>query len=541
VPRYILYARKSSESEDRQVLSIDSQVRELTQHAQSQGLDVVQVFSESRSAKSPGRPIFADVLALIAKGKADGIVCWKLDRLARNPVDGGALIWAVDEGKIREIVTRDRTFTNTGNDKFWMQLEFGMAKKYVDDLSDNVKRGNRAKLAGGWLPGVPPVGYLNDLAMKTIISDPERFALVRKMWRLVLSGRPPMEVLAEANETWGLRTRRSRRQGGVSLSRSTFYKMLSNPFYYGLIVRNGETHQGAHEPMISREEFDRVQELLGRLNRPRYERHHFAFTGLMRCGECGCAVTPSKSTSRSGARYLYYYCTRRQNGVTCSQRMTRADAIDSQITDALGRIRISDRFHAWAVKRLDYVHGEEIKARQATGQALDHAYRDAERQIDALVQMRLRGLLTDEEYLRRKEALTAEALRLKERLADTDSRRARWYKLAERSIYFAESAQNRFVSGSSDEKRDILVALGTKFLLKDRKLRIELQEPFRLMEGAGSRSSWLGIVDGIQRFFKEHPTHIQWPAFCRNEDDDEVVTTRPSSVNPVRSSTAGRA
>lgn len=129
MPRYILYARKSTESEDRQVLSIDSQIRELQDLARSQSLKVTAVLSEARSAKSPGRQVFGDLLRELARGRADGILCWKLDRLARNPVDGGALIWAIDENKLSQIVTPQRTFTNTSNDKFWMQLEFGMAKK----------------------------------------------------------------------------------------------------------------------------------------------------------------------------------------------------------------------------------------------------------------------------------------------------------------------------------------------------------------------------------------------------------------------------
>jgi DNA invertase Pin-like site-specific DNA recombinase len=108
--------------------------------------------SEMRSAKAPGRAVFGELFRELARGHAQGVICWKLDRLARYPVDGGVLIWAIDEGKLHEIVTPQQSFMNTGNDKFWMQLEFGMAKKYVDDLSDNVKRGLRAKLAQGWLP-----------------------------------------------------------------------------------------------------------------------------------------------------------------------------------------------------------------------------------------------------------------------------------------------------------------------------------------------------------------------------------------------------
>ena len=215
--RYVIYARKSTESEDRQVLSIDSQIKELSDLARERGIGIAQVFLESRSASAPGRPVFARMLQEVSRRKTDGILCWKLDRLARNPVDGGTLIWAIEEEKIREIVTPSRSFKNDGNDKFWMQLEFGMAKKFVDDLSENIRRGVRAKLERGGLPGVPPLGYLNDRAKKTIIKDPDRFGLVRKMWDLLLAGHRPPAILERANREWGFRTRGSPRRGDQPL------------------------------------------------------------------------------------------------------------------------------------------------------------------------------------------------------------------------------------------------------------------------------------------------------------------------------------
>jgi len=248
--KYLIYVRKSSESEDRQVLSIDSQVKELKDWARRSNLQIAEIISESKSAKAPGRPGFNSLMRKIYKSKANGILCWKLDRLARNPLDGGSLIWAVEEGKIQEIATPQRSFNNTGNDKFWMQLEFGMAKKYVDDLSDNVKRGLRAKLEQGWLPGPPPLGYLNDKASRTIVKDPERFPLVRKLWNLVASGvHSPSQVLEIANDQWGLRTRQTRCLGNKPMSHSTLYRIFHNPFYYGVIQRHGQLFAGAHEPM----------------------------------------------------------------------------------------------------------------------------------------------------------------------------------------------------------------------------------------------------------------------------------------------------
>lgn len=328
MPAYIVYARKSTESEDRQVLSIDSQIRELTDHAHSRGITVARVLSESRSARAPGRGVFAQMMDEISKGDVAGVICWKLDRLARNPIDGGTIIWALEQGTLKEIVTPQRAFTNNGDDKFWMQLEFGMAKKYVDDLSQNVKRGNRAKLEQGWLPGVPPLGYVNDLAQKTIVPDPDRFPLVRKMWDMLLAGKSVSEIHETANEVWGFRTRKHKRIGGKRLAESALYKMFGNPFYFGLIVRNGDSYPGAHKPMISKDEYDRAQEILGRPNRPPQKQHEFGFTGLIRCGECGAAITAENRTNRYGSRYTYYHCTKRRPGVRCRQKTIRVEELE---------------------------------------------------------------------------------------------------------------------------------------------------------------------------------------------------------------------
>ena len=276
MPGYFIYCRKSSEAEDRQVLSIESQTRELEQIAAKLSLPIMEILTESKSAKEPGRPVFNQMMQRLYRGEAAGIICWKLDRLARNPVDGGSVIWAIKQHGIR-VRTPAQSYAREDDNIMLMYIEFGMAQKYVDDLSKNVKRGLKTKAEKGWYPNTPPWGYLSNKVRLTgetnVVKDPERFPIVRQMWDLMLTGcYNPTEILTLANTKWGFRTRLARRQGGKELSRSAIYKLFARPFYYGWFEfppGSDVWHKGNHEPMVTEAEYDRVQTLLGRSGNPR--------------------------------------------------------------------------------------------------------------------------------------------------------------------------------------------------------------------------------------------------------------------------------
>src|SRR3989344_5351777 len=206
--KYFLYARKSSESEDRQIQSIDDQIKRLKELAVNQGLNIKKIYTESKSAKQPeNRPVFAEVLARIEKGEADGILCWQINRLSRNPIDSGRLSWLLQQGVLKSIQTIDRQYLPDDN-VLLFSVETAGANQFILDLRKNVKRGTDSKLQKGWAPFKAPLGYLNDKAEKTITKDPERFNLVRKMWDTMLTGsHTPPKILQIANEEWGFRTR----------------------------------------------------------------------------------------------------------------------------------------------------------------------------------------------------------------------------------------------------------------------------------------------------------------------------------------------
>lgn len=482
MPSYVIYCRKSSESEERQVLSIESQLKELNDLTKRLHLPVSAVLTESRSAKYPGRPVFGNLLEKISRGEIKGIISWKLDRLARNPLDGAAIVWALDQGKIEEIITPYNHLHNNSNDKFLMQLEFGMAKKYVDDLSDNVKRGNRMKLEKGWMPGRAPLGYLNEPRERTIVPDPERFPIVRKMWDFLLQGQSPLHIHQRASEELGLRNRTRTERSGNPVSVSTIYKLFINPFYYGAIRRKGTIYQGKHQPMITEEEFWQAQALLGRKGIPRPKTRFFAYTGFIKCGECGCSITAEEKVNHYGSHYTYYHCTKKIREVKCSQKVVQAEELERQMIDHLDRIHISSELLDFAISTIEKESQNDREQVELSKLALTKAFRECERKLDTLRQMRLSDLINDEEFLRDKQKLTDEKMKIEKSL----ERSAHGYedsdKMTKKVFTFAHDAKERFVKGTPEVKKSIIREIGSNFFLKEKKLSIEVKKPFRLIQ-----------------------------------------------------------
>jgi DNA invertase Pin-like site-specific DNA recombinase len=523
MPGYFIYCRKSSEAEDRQILSNESQNRELALLGVNRHLPISRIFSESKSAKEPGRPVFNEMMQAIYRGEAAGIICWKLDRLARNPVDGGSVIWAIKQQGIK-VITPSQIYGREDDNSILMYMEFGFAQKYVDDLSKNTKRGLKTKVENGWYPGVAPIGYLNFCNSKTgekkLIKDPDLFPHVRHMWDLMLTGvYTAPQILEIVNQQWSFRTRATRKGGGKPLSRSAIYHIFGNRFYSGSFEYpggSGNIYQGKHEPTVTKAEYDRVQSLLRRHSSPRAQLHEFPFTGLIRCGECdrmvtaevkhqlrcsscrlkfacqgrtncpGCKIPIKAMVSPKFRTYVYYHCSK-SGYPRCGQKSITAEDLERQIADALGRIQISDDFKEWAIKYLHELYHEQ---KASNDQILENhlkALNLCSQRLDALVRLKTSpentdgSLLSDDEYRRQRVALHQEKSAL-DRLSVSDEHKQSALAAAQETLQFASKARERFVTGDSETKRSIVTAIRSHLLLINKKLNIEAAKPFLLLE-----------------------------------------------------------
>ncbi len=478
---YFLYARKSSESEDRQIQSIDDQINRLEILAKEMNLDVKKKFTEAKSAKKPNnRPLFDEMLERIENGEVNGILCWQLNRLTRNPIDSGKLSWMLQQGKLKSIRTTDREYLPEDN-VILFNVDAGSANQYILDLRKNVKRGIDSKLQKGWLPNLAPAGYLNskikDRGENDILIDNDRFALVRKMWDLMLTGNyTPPKILDIANNEWGYRTRKTKRAGGNPLSRGGIYRIFTNMFYSGIIDHKGVQYEGKHEPMITLEEYDRVQKILGRKGRPRPQTHKFPFTGMLRCAECGClytAETKTKFVKKTGklTEYTYYHCTRRKKDYKCTQTKSLTDIeLETQIEDEINKYTIIPDFLNWALEDLNEKNDTEIEDRSKVYEMQHKALTQAQAELDELTKMRYRLLIDDETFLKEKPELINKIAQLKSKLKETEARAERWLDLSERTFNFACYANTAFNAGKLELKKEILMTLGQFPIIKDKKV-----------------------------------------------------------------------
>ena len=318
--KYVLYARKSTESEERQVLSIDSQIKEMLSMAEREGLEVVEIRRESHSAKESGqRPVYKEILEDIRRGRFNGILTWAPDRLSRNAGDLGSIVDLMDQKLLMEIRTYGQHFKNSPNEKFLLMILCSQAKLENDNKSVNVKRGLRTRVEMGLWPGVAPTGYLNQKMMDRkcqVVIDPERGHIIKKIFEKVAyekwSGRKVYNWLR-----FDLNFRTV--AGKKHLSLGNIYRTLSNTFYYGIFEyprNSGNWYTGKHEPLITKELYDLVQEQV-KSQVLRSEGKEFAFTKMMACGLCDSGISACekfKKFKNATHRYVYYGCTKAKDG-----------------------------------------------------------------------------------------------------------------------------------------------------------------------------------------------------------------------------------
>ncbi|MDP6575179.1 MAG: recombinase family protein [Candidatus Peribacteraceae bacterium] len=337
---HCLYARKSSESDERQALSIDSQIAAMQKIADKQGLKVVETIQESKSAKdSGGRKGYQSLLIGLQERRFNAILTWAPDRLSRNAGDLGKLVDLMDQQVLVQIQTSGQTFTNTPDEKFLLMILCSQAKLENDNRSKNVKRGLRTKCEMGVRPGRPPIGYKLVRADRfgdpsSIVVDEERAPYIKKLFTNIaekgMTGREAKEKLQQEG---------FRNISGGTVGFSRIFNILQEPFYYGEFVYGGIRYQGNHKPIISKELFTKVQGSLKRTAKGKWGRKNFYFNQVLKCAECGSGVSGTEHTNRHGKTYVYYKCNKYGGTRVCKCKYIREEALFEEAAAIIGKIK----------------------------------------------------------------------------------------------------------------------------------------------------------------------------------------------------------
>ena len=477
--KFFLYARKSTDVEDKQVMSIEAQLTELRELAKRENLEVVEELIEKKSAKIPGREIFNSMLNQIEKGRANGILSWHPDRLARNSVDGGRIIYLLDINRLSALKFNTFWFEPTPQGKFMLSIAFSQSKYYVDSLSENTKRGHRQRARNGYIMGKAPLGYLNDSRNKTIVVDKRVSPVIIKAFEMYSKGDIMLKdvalFLAQKgainNKTERLRTDRTN-------------KILTNTFYFGIFTYDGEVYEGRHDPIISKQLFDEVQEVLKRRNhgwqKAKVERVPKPYLRLLRCGECGMGISGDFKVRhyKNGncSHFNYYRCSKKNKSIKCHQPHIREEELDTQLTTLIKKYSLRQ---VWAIKmnkKLD----EEQKDIAQSSLAVNNLKRKEIEAIDIKLKLLLDSYLDQiidkENFQEKKLELVSQKKTFEEQIINNTKRQGSWIEPMRNWISEASEVDQIISTDNKDEKRSLASKIfGSNLLLENKKVRGEGQ------------------------------------------------------------------
>ena len=482
--RYIAYMRKSTEGDERQALSLGKQEDAIKEAFPD--LDIIDWVKESRSAfEAENRPAFDNVLKRIQNGEADGIVAWKINRLSRNALDAGKIAHYIDKGIIKDLKFARESFENTPDGVKNLLYALADSSYYSASLAIDVKEGNDRKRKLGWLPQASFSGYKDELnplryedgqPEKITAVDEERFYLLQKAWKLFLTGEYSVPaILKILNNQYGYRTRKTPNGGGNPLSRQALYKIFTNVRYAGRIPDpiTGELLKGAYQPMVSIEEYNLTQRLLGRRGKPRIsEKKTFVYKGIAICGECGCSVTAEKHIKRSGLQYTYYHCTHKKKGYKCKQPSIEEKELTRQLEEIFDGLTIRKEFEKWGLEVIHEMNDETSSDRERLLKSQNKAIEENEAKLDRLLKYLANGTISGEEFATISEKIKAETERIKEEQGQTLKNGNDWRETMRRTLNVLFNGREKFENGDVFTKREVLQSLGSNTILKDGKISI---------------------------------------------------------------------
>ena len=458
------------------MLSIEAQLTELREYAKNHNLFIAKEFHESKTAKEPGREVFNDMLAEIEKGNASGILAWNPDRLARNSVDGGKVIYLVDTGKIESLKFPTFWFEATPQGKFMLSVAFGQAKYYTDNLRENVLRGLRQKIRRGEYPCKAPLGYFNEPRKRTVEPDRQTFKKVKEILEAFGTGHYGLTAIQRKAFSLGLVGR-----DGRKLHLASIRCVLTKPFCYGMFRDHGELHQGTHKPMISKMLFDTIQQALIQNGKPRLNMKDkgFQFINFATCAECGYAITAERHIKASGLTFVYYHCTWKNKALKCENKSyVREERFASQIKVLCQKVSLPDEWRDKFFAKLEEWKKEQDSSGGVFAKNARVVLKSMQTKQQRLTEAYLAGALELAEYQANKNTMVSEKKTLEEKLENFERKGNHWLELTRNWILEANQAQNLAKQENFGEIKAFLKSIGLNRSLRDGRMEIKFKEPW---------------------------------------------------------------
>ena len=476
----VIYARVSSREQEESGYSLPAQEKFLKEYAERKGFEVVKVFSISESASGKRqREIFKEMLSYVRRNDVKVILCEKVDRLTRNLKDAVMIDEWLEKNEERQVHLVKDSLILHKNSRSQEKLNWGiriiLAKNYIENLSEEIKKGQMEKISQGWLPGTPPLGYkmVGNEGHKIAVIDEEKAPLVRRMFELYAGGNYSLDRLVEIMYKEGLRTRR-----GNKLVKSRMATLLSHPFYYGKILWNGKIYDGKHQPLISKELFDRVQRVLKGKTTPKYRKHFWLFKGLIRCAECKGLITWERHKG-----IVYGHCNHYRN---CSQNVwVKEHEIEKQITEVFGSLEIRNkRLMKWIHKALKESHRDEIEYRNSCLNELKRRHDLILQRLDRLYDEKLDGKISEEFYERKFKQYSKEKEEVESAIKKHENANLKYYELGLNLYELSQKAREIYLKAKLEEKRQLIKLVFKELFLNEGKLIFTYTKPFDLLSKA---------------------------------------------------------
>lgn len=485
----VMYVRVSSKEQE-QGFSIPAQRQLLTEYAQREGIHVLQEFEDVETAKRAGRTAFSEMIAFLHK-KGSGcriLLVEKTDRLYRNIRDWvtidelGIEVHFVKEGVILSEDSRS-------SEKFMHGIKVLMAKNYIDNLGEEVRKGMIEKARQGHWPTVAPVGYMNNPVTHRIEPDPERAPVIVELFERYASGEYSLRVLTKKAAAAGL----TNRTGGGPLARSRIHQVLQNPIYYGEFYWLGQLHRGQHKPLITRELYDRVQQVFASANRPRQTKRRHAFAGLVTCGRCGCAFT---AETKKG-QYVYYHCTGHRG--PCGNTYVREEELVRQFGEILKQIHIPTELAGKLATVLRESQADKEKFTRASMLRLQQQQMLLRSKLDRVYEDRLSDQIPEDLWTSKSAELQEELRRVRAEMERHEAASQAYEAAGLQILELAQTAYSSYVTRNPHEQARLVKTLVSNSTFDRGSLSPTYIKPFDVFAKGVKTGDWLLRLDSNQQ------------------------------------------